>query len=53
MLKLADQGVKKALLADDHLRNGLNVIAGEVTESAVAEALGLAYVDPVVALEKL
>jgi len=46
ILKLANQGYKKALLADRHLLNGLNVIHGKVTCKSVAEALGLEYVDP-------
>ena len=38
-LQLADRGMK-ALLDDPHLRNGLNVHRGRVTNAAVAEALG-------------
>src|SRR5690606_5154173 len=38
-LQLADKGVK-ALLDDVHLRNGLNVHKGRVTNSAVADSLG-------------
>jgi len=37
---LADMGPKAAMLALPHLRNGLNVSAGRVTEPHVAEALG-------------
>ncbi len=44
-LALADHGVA-AMERDVHLRNGLNVVGGEITELAVAEALGLDYVDP-------
>ena len=40
-LALADQGWKAAMRADPHLKNGLNVCAGEVTHPAVAAALGL------------
>lgn len=49
-LALANKGAKAALEQDPHLRNGLNVSAGQVTESAVAEALGYEYVSPDVAL---
>lgn len=44
-LQLADKGLK-ALLDDPHLRNGLNVHQGKVTNKAVAEALGLEMADP-------
>jgi alanine dehydrogenase len=39
-LALADKGIK-AILADKHLRNGLNVHKGKITNLPVAEALGL------------
>jgi alanine dehydrogenase len=39
-LQLADRGVK-ALVDNPHLRNGLNVHKGRITNQAVAEALGL------------
>ncbi|TNF68658.1 MAG: alanine dehydrogenase [Gammaproteobacteria bacterium] len=45
VLKLANQGYKKALLNDEHLRNGLNVHHGQITCQAVAEALDYQYVD--------
>jgi alanine dehydrogenase len=38
-LQLADKGLK-ALVDDHHLRNGLNVHAGRITNKAVAESLG-------------
>lgn len=44
-LRLADQGLE-ALKADKHLARGLNVLAGEVTHPAVAEALGKPFADP-------
>ena len=44
---LADKGAKEALLDDEHLRNGLNVAAGKITEPAVAAAMDLDYHDPV------
>jgi alanine dehydrogenase len=43
-LRIADKGWKAALLADPHLRNGLNVWNGKVTYQAVAEDLGYEYV---------
>ncbi|MER8366006.1 alanine dehydrogenase [Mesorhizobium sp. M1348] len=44
-LQLADKGLK-ALVDDHHLRNGLNVHKGKVTNRAVAEALGYELVEP-------
>ena len=44
LLKLAGKGVKAALEADPHLRNGLNVALGKVTCEPVAEAQGLPFV---------
>jgi alanine dehydrogenase len=44
-LQLADKGVK-ALIDDPHLRNGLNVHKGRITNRAVAESLGYEMVDP-------
>ncbi len=49
VLELASRGLD-ALLANEHLRNGLNVHAGQVTEAHVAEGLGYEYVDPILAL---
>jgi alanine dehydrogenase len=46
ILQLADRGWKAALVADPHLRNGLNVSEGRLTHPQVAEALGSLYVDP-------
>jgi len=46
VLALADHGWRAALAADEHLRNGLNVAAGQVTCAPVAEALGYAFVRP-------
>lgn len=45
-LMLADRGYKDALLSSEHFLNGLNVIAGKVTEEAVAHDLNLSYVPP-------
>jgi alanine dehydrogenase len=36
----------KALMDDPHLRNGLNVHKGRVTNAAVAEALGYEMAEP-------
>jgi alanine dehydrogenase len=43
VLALADKGIRDALNADEHLRNGLNVYDGAVTCRAVAEAQGLPH----------
>ncbi|CAN7342055.1 alanine dehydrogenase [Rhizobium sp. LjRoot254] len=48
-LALADRGIK-AILADKHLRNGLNVHKGKITNLPVAEALGLQMIEPEAAL---
>jgi alanine dehydrogenase len=44
-LALADHGLE-ALKKDPHLARGLNVLRGELTYPAVAEALGLPWSDP-------
>ena len=44
-LALADKGWQKALKANPHLKNGLNVCQGKVTYEAVAHGLGYNYVD--------
>lgn len=51
VLKIAN-GYKKALITDPHLLDGLNVFAGKITHPAVAEALGVEYVDPLSLLNK-
>lgn len=43
ILALADKGIRGALNADEHLRNGLNVHDGAVTCRAVAEAQKLPF----------
>ncbi|MDN2565991.1 alanine dehydrogenase [Aquibium sp. A9E412] len=48
-LQLADKGLK-ALVDDPHLRNGLNVHKGRITNRAVAEALGYDMAEPAAAL---
>ena len=42
-ITLANKGYKQALEDDPHLREGLNVMAGQVTNQPVAEALGYEY----------
>ena len=44
VLKLAELGIDKALKADLHLRNGLNLYKGNVTCEAVAHAHHLPYI---------
>lgn len=51
IIALANKGVKKALEADEHLLNGLNVYHGLITHPAVAASLDLSYTPPLVALE--
>lgn len=51
VLALADKGWRKALHEDPHLRAGLNVAAGQVTNAAVAQALDLPFVDPLTLLQ--
>jgi alanine dehydrogenase len=51
VLRLADAGYRQALRDDPHLRNGLNVHAGNITCQEVASALGYDFTDPVEALK--
>jgi alanine dehydrogenase len=46
LLALADKGWKQACRDDEHLLNGLNVHAGELTYYAVGKALGIDVVSP-------
>ena len=46
VIKLADQGVVDAIAADKGLQHGLSVRHGQITEPAVADALGLPYTEP-------
>jgi len=41
VLKLAQEGVERALVNSQHLAHGLNIAAGAIKHAAVAEALGL------------
>ena len=50
VLALADKGVAAALRDDPHLLAGLNVHAGRITHSAVADALDTEYVPAAVAI---
>lgn len=45
VLALADKGWKRALAADAHLRDGLNVAMGKVSCRPVADAQGYPYVE--------
>jgi len=51
VLALADEGVRRALGEDPHLRNGLNVHEGQITHRAVANALKLKYTPAQAALK--
>ena len=44
-VKLANQGWKQAAIADAGIKEGLNVVAGQVCYAGVAEAFGLDYVE--------
>jgi len=46
VLTLCDKGYIQALADDPHLRAGLNVHKGDVTNREVAEALGYPFVEP-------
>jgi alanine dehydrogenase len=50
VLALADKGYRKAMEDDPHLRDGLNVRGGHVTQRAVARELGYAFRDPLQAI---
>lgn len=51
MLALADKGWKQACEDDEHLLNGLNVHAGQLTYFAVGKALGMDVLSPQLALK--
>jgi alanine dehydrogenase len=46
ILTLADKGYAQALLDDPHLRNGLNVHRGKITQREVARDLGYDFHEP-------
>ena len=50
VMKLAQQGYKKALTNDVNFLAGLNVFKGQITYKAVAEDLGYEYVNPSTAI---
>jgi len=50
VLNLANKGYKQALIDDTHLRNGLNVHKGKVTQKEVAEDLNYDFVEPMTAM---
>ncbi len=50
VLRLADMGCRQALIADEHLRNGLNIHRGQVTYEAVATDLDYDFVPALDAL---
>ena len=43
-VKLANQGWKQAALSDDGIREGLNIVSGQVCYAGVADAFGLDFV---------
>ncbi len=51
MLALANKGWRKACEDDEHLLNGLNVHAGQLTYYAVGKALGIDVLSPQLALK--
>ena len=51
MLALADKGWKQACAEDEHLLNGLNVHAGQLTYYAVGKALGIDVISPQVVIK--
>jgi alanine dehydrogenase len=50
VLALANKGWTNAMIEDPYLRTGLNINDGNITHRAVAQALGLPYIPPEVAL---
>ena len=51
LLNLANKGWKQACADDEHLLNGLNVHAGQLTYYAVGEALGIDVLSPSLAIK--
>ncbi len=52
VLAIADKGYQQALLDDQHLRHGLNIIHGKVTCKEVADSLGYTHTPATEALGK-
>ena len=50
VLELAEEGAAKAMAQNPHLRAGLNIARGQVTEPSVAKAHGYAYLPPEAAI---
>ncbi|MDH3693554.1 MAG: alanine dehydrogenase, partial [Gammaproteobacteria bacterium] len=50
VLNLAEKGYKQALIDDPHLRNGLNVHKGAITQKEVAEDLNYDFIEPMTAM---
>jgi alanine dehydrogenase len=46
LIRIADEGVEGASLADPNLAKGLSTLGGELVHGPVAEAHGLPYTDP-------
>ncbi|NMB46350.1 MAG: alanine dehydrogenase [Firmicutes bacterium] len=44
VLEIAEKGVRRAILANESLAKGVNVIGGTIVHQVVAEALGLSHV---------
>ena len=51
--ELANQGIKRALERNEHLRRGLNVCRGHITYEAVAKGLGRDFIAPESGLQLL
>ena len=47
VMKLADKGIKQALIEDKHLRRGLTTYKGKLTLKETAEKLGLEYTNAI------
>ncbi len=45
-ITMANKGANAAILADEHLLNGVNVMKGHIVHQAVADSLALPYTDP-------
>ena len=50
LIKMADNGIKQELAADDSLLRGLNTMNGKLTCSHVAHSLSMDYTDPSILL---
>src|SRR5438105_1035978 len=50
VLEVAQHGARLAAGRDEALRHGVNVVAGQITNEAVAQALGAPALDPLTAL---